>query len=386
MVDATGGSRPGEVGRGDQRAIGALPHHLAATALATVSNAVFITEPDGRIIWVNDAFTHMSGYSYAEAVGSTPRLLRSGVQDDAHYAQLWATILAGRPWRGEVVDRHRDGHLYTVWQTITPLVDDAGEVTHFVAVHEDVTTLRSDQARLQALFDHSPEAILLLDDDATVVEANPAAVTLTGRTGDALTGASIYELVPAGDQRTVERLIAALLDQGRIEGAGWFARGDGTRCKVEYTAVAAITDGLHLVLARDITERRQLEHDLREQTRLLERRAQEQTAIAEVGRFAVGLDDPEAVADEACQRVGELLGPGIEVEVSWDTTPDVTASSDDPPHVVDIGGSGVLIVDGPSARRLDDGDREFLHAMAHVLDTVVQRDLSNARLEHLADH
>lgn len=114
---------------------------LQAAALASIVNAVVITDADGTIRWVNRAFTDMSGYASEEVVGSTPRLLKSGLQDDGFYGELWSTVLAGRPWRGQLVNRHRSGRLYRVVQTITPILGPDGVPAHFVAVHEDVTEL-----------------------------------------------------------------------------------------------------------------------------------------------------------------------------------------------------------------------------------------------------
>lgn len=171
---------------------------VQAAALASVSDAVMITARDGEIVWVNEAFTTMSGYSAAEAVGATPRLLNSGEQDAAYYRRLWETILAGRRWRSEVVERHKDGHLYRVVQTITPIRDADGGVRYFVAVHENVTELRSSQAQLQALFDHALDGLLLYDDDARVVAANPAMSTLSGYTRNQIARMTIADVVAEG--------------------------------------------------------------------------------------------------------------------------------------------------------------------------------------------
>ncbi|MBK9180429.1 MAG: EAL domain-containing protein [Acidimicrobiales bacterium] len=128
---------------------------LQGAAMAAAANAIFITAPDGRIEWVNDAFTRLTGWPADEALGGTPRILRSGHHDGAYYERLWSTILAGRPFHSEVVNRRRDGTLYQAAQTVTPLVDPEGAIRHFVAIQEDVTALREAEAQLehQALHD-----------------------------------------------------------------------------------------------------------------------------------------------------------------------------------------------------------------------------------------
>ena len=121
---------------------------LHSTAMASVANAVFITDCDGRIKWVNNAFTSLSGYTPEEIYGKTPRLFKSGKHDSPFYQQVWQTILAGKVWRGEVVNRRKDNGLYTVNQTITPLLDAYGKVCHFIAIHEDITAKKEVEERI----------------------------------------------------------------------------------------------------------------------------------------------------------------------------------------------------------------------------------------------
>lgn len=121
---------------------------LQGTAMAAAANAIFITDVSGRIEWVNDAFSRLSGFSRDEVLGQHPSVLRSGMQDEAFYRQLWETIQAGHVWRGELIERRKDGSLYSVEQTVAPILDDDGRVAHFVAVHEDVTSRKEAEQRV----------------------------------------------------------------------------------------------------------------------------------------------------------------------------------------------------------------------------------------------
>jgi PAS domain S-box-containing protein len=94
---------------------------LQATALHGAASAIVITDARATIVWVNPAFTAITGYAPAEAVGQTTRLLRSGAHPPAFYAELWRTVLAGRSWQGEFVNRRKDGTLFHGEQTITPV-------------------------------------------------------------------------------------------------------------------------------------------------------------------------------------------------------------------------------------------------------------------------
>lgn len=129
---------------------------LLAQALGEMANAVFITDEKGRIVWVNRAFCRLSGYGPEEVIGQSPRLLKSGRQDAGFYHELWQTILGGAPWRAEeVVERGKGGKLYVVDECITPLLGERGEITHFVAVQNDVTrrSEKGDRERFLAYHD-----------------------------------------------------------------------------------------------------------------------------------------------------------------------------------------------------------------------------------------
>jgi PAS domain S-box-containing protein len=112
---------------------------LQAAALASAANAIFITNRDGAIEWINPAFTLLTGYSFNDVIGKNPGYLKSGLQDQAFYQELWNTILAGQVWQGELINRRKDGSLYNEEQTITPLKNSAGQITQFIGIKQDVT-------------------------------------------------------------------------------------------------------------------------------------------------------------------------------------------------------------------------------------------------------
>ena len=122
---------------------------LQSTALNAAANAIVIADREGVIEWVNPAFTALTGYTLEEAVGHTPRLIKSERTDSATHEELWTTIRAGRVWRGELVNRRKDGTLYHQELTITPVQDERGTTTHFVGVSQDVTERRQLEAQLR---------------------------------------------------------------------------------------------------------------------------------------------------------------------------------------------------------------------------------------------
>ena len=109
------------------------------SALESAANAIAIIDRSGTIEWVNPAFTKLTGYTREEAVGQNPRVLKSGLHQPEFYANMWRTVLAGSVWQGTLTNKRKDGALYQEEMTITPVRTKRGEVTHFVAVKQDIT-------------------------------------------------------------------------------------------------------------------------------------------------------------------------------------------------------------------------------------------------------
>jgi PAS domain S-box-containing protein len=125
---------------------------LQSAALSAAANAIVITDRNSVIERINPAFTHLTGYSEAESIGvKLGDLVRSGQQPAVFYQEMWDTILGGRVWQGELINRRKDGSLYIEEQTITPVVDTLGNATHFVAVKHDITLRKQHERELEAV-------------------------------------------------------------------------------------------------------------------------------------------------------------------------------------------------------------------------------------------
>ena len=125
---------------------------LQSSALESAGNAIVITNTNGVIEWANSSFTTLTKYNASEAIGHSPReLVRSGEQGGAFYKELWTTILAGKIWRGELVNRRKDGSTYAEYMTITPVQDVTGKITHFIAIKEDITERKRAETRIKYL-------------------------------------------------------------------------------------------------------------------------------------------------------------------------------------------------------------------------------------------
>lgn len=101
--------------------------------------AIVITDTQGIIEYVNPRFTQVTGYTFKEAIGKKPRILKSGTMPASIYQQLWETIVAGHEWRGELHNRKKNGDLYWEFASISPIVNAQGTATHFLAIKEDIT-------------------------------------------------------------------------------------------------------------------------------------------------------------------------------------------------------------------------------------------------------
>ncbi|WP_242470973.1 PAS domain S-box protein [Thiocystis violacea] len=240
--------------------------------------SIVITDLEGRIEFVNDAFVATSGYSRLEAIGQNPSLLKSGLTPVETYARLWKQLARGEIWHGELINRRKNGEIYLEVSTISPIRQPDGRVTHFLAVKEDVTekqrlaeeldqhrhhleelvesrtlALRRQSHSLQALIDNLPHMAWMKDREGRFVAVNRVFAESNGREPRELIGLTDYDFWPrekadcyrAVDeevmvnrcQRTVEEPIGSerdalyetfkapiLDDEGRVLGTVGFAR------------------------------------------------------------------------------------------------------------------------------------------------------------------
>ncbi len=112
---------------------------LLATAIEQSAESVVITNPKGQIKYVNPAYERTTGYKREEVIGKSPGLFKSGKMEAYHYKLLWDTITAGKVWRGKMINRKKDGSLFTEEQTIAPVKNTHGKISHYVAVKRDIT-------------------------------------------------------------------------------------------------------------------------------------------------------------------------------------------------------------------------------------------------------
>ena len=133
-------------------------HKKLHAAVEQSEEIIVITDIRGDIEYVNPAFEKITGYTSAEVIGCNPRILKSGEQSQAFYKELWDTLHSGNTWRGEFHNRRKNGDLYWVAAVISPVYSEAGEVSHFVVVQEDITKRKITEARLQQALERAESA------------------------------------------------------------------------------------------------------------------------------------------------------------------------------------------------------------------------------------
>ncbi len=161
-----------------------------------------ITDLSGNIVFVNPKFTETSGYTVEEAIGQNPRILQSGEKSKEKYQELWDTILAGESWQGVFHNKKKNGELYWESAVISPVKDEQGTITHFLAVKEDITerrksleALRMSESKLRAITDSAHDAILMMDYQGCISYWNPAAERILGYTSSEAIGQNLHTLI-----------------------------------------------------------------------------------------------------------------------------------------------------------------------------------------------
>jgi len=129
---------------------------LHAKLYETTTEGVLITGPDANIVATNKAFTVITGYTQNEVLGKNPRILSSGKHDKAFYKSLWSVLASKGNWKGEVVNRRKDGGIYTEWLRISAVRDEQGDITNYVAIISDITSKKLSEEELHRRAHHDP--------------------------------------------------------------------------------------------------------------------------------------------------------------------------------------------------------------------------------------
>lgn len=250
-----------------------------STAVEKAADMVVITDRSGVIEYVNPAFETVTGYTREEAIGKTPRILKSGIHDEEFYRELWQTVLAGDIYRNVFINRKKNGELYYDECTITPMRNERNVITHFIATAKVITdrimaenALRESEERMRTITEMAASAIVMMDPLGAVSFWNPAAERLFGYSKEEALGSDLHKIiVPQQHYEDFRRGFALFADTGEGAVVGRplemiARRKDGTEFPVDLSISGIrIKEQWHSVgIIRDITERKQAEQKLRE--------------------------------------------------------------------------------------------------------------------------
>ena len=276
--------------------------------------SVVITDLKGTIEYVNSKFCEVTGYTFEEAIGQNPRILKSGNTPPKVYQGLWKTIKAGYEWRGEFQNKKKSGELYWESATISALKSADGSIAYYLAVKEDVTerkqmeeSLREKEARFRGYFEHSQVGMAVTSPTKGWVEANDQLQRMLGYSLDELRTMTWAELThPADleeDAKQFDRMLAGEIDNYTLDKR--FIRKDGEIVYTNLTVacIRAKTGDVDSILAsfQDITERKKMDDDLHERIKDLD---EAQSAML---NMMEDLDEEKARAEEATRAKSDFL-------------------------------------------------------------------------------
>lgn len=244
-------------------------HRLAASVFQSSRDAIIITDAQARIVSVNAAFEQVTGFSASEVTGCNPRIMASGLQSKAFYADMWLALLRDGHWRGEMVNRHKDGELYVVQLTVNAVKGSDGNVRHYAGIIVDITQRKAAEERLQlaaSVFSHAREGILITDPAGDIIDVNEAFSRITGYDRAEVLGRNA-RLLNSGrqDKAFYSDMWRALLGKGQWSGEIWNRRKSG-EVYAEMLTISAVRDAQgktlrYVALFSDISQ--QKENELR---------------------------------------------------------------------------------------------------------------------------
>lgn len=245
-------------------------------------NAVFITDPNGIIQYTNPGFEAVYGYKNEEAVGKTPRILKSGAIPDEQYINFWDTLLSGGTISGEILNKTKDGRIVPTSGTNSPILDENGKILGFLAVHQDISerkkseeALAKSEADLRALFSSMEDVVLVFDRDGRYIRIGPTNPSRLIKPPDELLGQLMQDVLP---KETADRSLAAIkhtLDTGDPIQIEYDLTMENGETYWFLANLSKLNDDSVFWVARDITERKKSEEELR--------KSQEQYALAAEG-------------------------------------------------------------------------------------------------------
>ena len=213
---------------GQQRSL----FYLHEAALAATANAIAITDNQAVIQWANPAYARLTGYALEETVGKRMReLIEPGEQSSALHHALSRAILDGKVWRGEIVNKRKNGARYHEEITITPVHTESDEISHFIAVKQDITERKLNEEHLleaAAVMRNTHEGVLITDTTPKIIAVNNAYTTITGYSAEEAIGKNPSFLSAGRESETFyQAMWKDIGERGHWQGEVWNRRKNG---------------------------------------------------------------------------------------------------------------------------------------------------------------
>jgi PAS domain S-box-containing protein len=248
-------------------------------AVSESPSLIIITDREGNIDYVNPKFTEVTGYSSEEVLGENARLLKSGETPDEVYAEMWRSLYAGKEWRGEFHNKKKNGECFWVFASISPIHDDENQITHFLAVEEDISeqkrmeeTLQASETRYRGIFEGVQDAILVETLTGEILDVNARACEMYRYRREELLTKTVDDLVPEGHLAIIPgKLPDPIVPDNPIETVNVRSNGDHFPVEITVRLQEIGEETVMLLVVRDITERKQVEKALEQSKLELER-------------------------------------------------------------------------------------------------------------------
>ena len=295
---------------------------LRTSALESAANGIAITDRDGDLLWINPAFTQLTGYTLEEATGQNPRVLTSGMMPPEFYQRMWHTISTGQVWRDELVNQRKDGSEYFEEMTITPVRTHGDEITHYIAVKQDITARRRNEEQLRLLtsaVEAAATGVIMTDHDGRIQWINPAFTALTGYSTEEAIGQTPRLLKSGKQPPEFYQKMWSTIGAGEVwHGELINRRKDGTEYYEELTITPVRTQGQtithYIAILQDITERKQAEEERERAMKQAAKRARQLHTAAEISGAAAAmlhLDELLPVVVELVRERFDLYYAGL---------------------------------------------------------------------------
>ena len=281
-------------------------------AVDAAGHSIYYTDTDGTIEYVNPAFEETTGYSAEEAIGQTPRLLKSGAHDQSFYEELWNTILKGDTWRGEIVNTTKDGDRYIVEQTIAPVEDESGEIAHLAAVNADITERKDREHRYDAVFNQTYQFTGLLEPDGTLIEANESALTFGGLDRAEVVGKKVWNAFWFQHDEAAEQVREAVerARDGEFVRQEFEAQGADRAAIIDFS-IRPVTDDYGEITylipeGRDITDRVKVERETQRNRDHLAALNHVNTVVHEITNLVIKQSTREEIKRTVCKAFADV--------------------------------------------------------------------------------